>query len=254
MFMANRSKPKLLPNGRNASPRDRFVRLGHDLLKSRAYRSLSPNARSLLVELASMENGDNNGALWLSEDDAARRMGVACPKVARKALQELSEVGFIAMTKNAYFNVKLGEGRARSWRLTWLFNVAQRMPASNEWREAVPSGNAALKRMDRGLRALSDYRKNLPQKQNAEGKSPDTTAIHQSKQGNSPDTPILVDEIPPFCDEVKQGDLPPHTAVAIGSGEAGLGWWHRDAELTAHARIAYYACLMGGRPEIRLAA
>src|SRR3546814_5807606 len=43
------------------SPTSRFTRLDHRLLTTPAYRALSPNARSLLVELAMMENGKNNG-------------------------------------------------------------------------------------------------------------------------------------------------------------------------------------------------
>ena len=118
--MANARKPKAKVNhkGRNENETNRFARLPHFVLQSPAYRSLSTNARSLLMELISMDNGENNGKLWLSEIDAAHRMGVACPKVAHKAFAELICAGFIAVTKDRHWHIKTGVGRARSWRLT----------------------------------------------------------------------------------------------------------------------------------------
>ena len=114
------------PSGRYAKQRgregrtDRFARLSHKLLESGAYRALSPNARSLLVELAMMENGKNNGTLFLSVRDAADRMGIASPQAAGRAFDELEELGFIACTTAAHFALKAGTGsRARAWRLTW---------------------------------------------------------------------------------------------------------------------------------------
>ncbi len=59
------------PNATGRSMTSRFARLDHRLLESAAYRALSPNARALLVELTRMDNGSNNGALWLSVRDAA---------------------------------------------------------------------------------------------------------------------------------------------------------------------------------------
>ena len=160
----NRPRNKVNVKGRDTGPRGRFARLDFGLLVSGAYRSLTPNARALLIELISLHTGQNNGKLWLSEVDAARRMGVADPKVARKAFIELTEAGFIAMTKDAHFNVKEGRGRARQWRLTWLFNNAQLKSATNEWQSFAASSNAANKRMDHGLRAIADYRKSPLQK------------------------------------------------------------------------------------------
>src|SRR3546814_8378969 len=98
----------------------RFTRLDHRLLTTPAYRALSPNARSLLVELAMMENGKNNGSLFLSVRDAAHRMGVSDPKTAGAAFDELQDLGFVDMVADAHFAIKAGKGsRARVWRLTW---------------------------------------------------------------------------------------------------------------------------------------
>jgi DNA-binding transcriptional regulator YhcF (GntR family) len=58
------------------------------------------------VEIISMFKGNNNGALWLSVRDAADRMGVSDTKTASRAFLDLETVGFIDMTKDAFFKVK----------------------------------------------------------------------------------------------------------------------------------------------------
>lgn len=151
---------KLDRKGRNQAEVGSFTRLGHDLLGSTAYRSLTPNARALLVELASLYNGRNNGSLWLSVRDAADRMGVADTKAAQRAFQDLMDAGFIDMTKDAFFSVKTSmTSRARCWRLTWLFDHSNKKPATNRWKQWEPEAGTAKRRASRGLLALKAYRK-----------------------------------------------------------------------------------------------
>ncbi len=50
------------------------VRLYRWLLNSPAYRSLWPASRALLVEVMALYNGHNNGELFLSHREAARRV------------------------------------------------------------------------------------------------------------------------------------------------------------------------------------
>lgn len=252
--MGNRNKgAKTLQNGRNATPTDRFTRLPHKLLISAAYRSLSPSARALLVELATMENAHNNGDLWLSERDAARRIGVSCQKVVRNAFSELVEAGFVAMTKNSHFNVKTGLGRARAWRLTWLFNVADRKSATNEWQSFLPKNNRAMRRMDAGLRALSDYRKEGVQKQNTEGKSPYTPSNDGTVEGDLPDTDNAAHGNPSCLGEVKQGDLPSHTAVTRGRGFCDLRWRPTSGSRTCPTAFQLWMAHNGGLSQGHLA-
>jgi hypothetical protein len=220
MGNARNRKAKVSHNGRNEHETGRFGRLPHSLLQSAAYRSLSPNARVLLVELISMENGKNNGKLWLSEIDAAWRMGVSCPKVARNAFTELVAAGMIAITKDRHWHIKTGIGRARSWRLTWLFNYAERKPATNDWREYEHRDKASWRRMDRGLRALAAYRKEIAENRIWQGNSPDTslhiTRSQDTEQGDSPVTLPSDDEFAPFSSISEQGDSPQYTAVPAG--------------------------------------
>jgi hypothetical protein len=161
------ARGKLDHKGRRAT--SRFARLDHKLLSSAAYRALSPNARSLLVELAMMENGRNNGSeLFLSVRDAADRMGIADLSAASRAFEELQALGFIACTAEAHFAVKAGDGsRARFWRLTWQAATdahGRGMAPTNEYESAQPEpGTREHRRMHRGLAALKRWTKALCQ-------------------------------------------------------------------------------------------
>lgn len=217
-----KKKAKVRQDGRNANETNRFGRLPHFILQSASYRSVPTNARALLVEIISMENGNNNGKLWLSEIDAARRMGVSCPKVARKAFTDLIDAGLIACTKDRHWHIKTGIGRARSWRLTWLFNDAERKSASNEWRDFKHGDKAAWRRMDNGLRALAAYKKEQSENRIWQGDLPDTFIdcgnLDETEEGDLPDTLSRHNANAPFFPKDEQGDLPEYTAIPrVGS-------------------------------------
>lgn len=152
------SKKKNKPNAAGRNPTPRFVQLHHSLLETPAYRSLSCNARALLVELVMIENGSNNGSLYLSERDAAARMGRVDVGVASKAFVELETMGFVAMTKEAHFEVKAADGsRARCWRLTW---IPMGKSPTHDYQYCQPSaGTSERKRMERGLKALKRFKR-----------------------------------------------------------------------------------------------
>ncbi|GGC24499.1 hypothetical protein GCM10011371_10180 [Novosphingobium marinum] len=148
------------PNATGRNDTSRFVRLDYRLLHSNAYRSLTPNARVLLIELGMLYNGDNNGSLYLGVQDAAHRMGLADHHAAGRAFDELQSLGFIEMTQDAYFEVKASEtSRARTWRLT-CFPRPGRKQADWTFMEREPEPQTAeRRRMERGQRALKAYRK-----------------------------------------------------------------------------------------------
>ena len=153
-----RSKNKVNQTGRNSTTR--FARLDHRLLNSCAYRALTPTARALLVELTMLENGANNGSLYLSIRDAADRIGIADLTAARKAFDELQDLGLIAMTEEAHFHVKAAEkSRARCWRLAWLSGPGRKGPTMDYATRQPQPGTKAHKRMERGMRVLKGYRK-----------------------------------------------------------------------------------------------
>lgn len=148
------------PNQTGRNPTSRFARLDHRLLNSPAYRALSVAARALLVELTMLDNGENNGSLYLSIRDAAGRLGMADLTAVRSAFDELQELGFVEMTEDASFHIKAAEkSRARCWGLTWLAGPGRKGPSMAFMESQPQPGTKAHKRMERGLRTLKAYRK-----------------------------------------------------------------------------------------------
>lgn len=156
--LKGRGRSKVNAKGRN-EPTDRFARLPHRVLISEAYRSLDLVARALLTEIVMLENGKNNGSLWLSVADATDRLGQSDARPAIRAFDDLQDRGFIRMTKDAHFSVKASDtSRARCWRITWV--AFDRKPPSNEWQDyQAPPQTKARKAADRGLKAMARYRK-----------------------------------------------------------------------------------------------
>lgn len=100
---------------RRGPKHDKHVRLYSWLLMSEAWRSLSCEARALLIELAGLYNGENNGELFLSVRDAARRINTGKSTAAR-AFDELMARGFIRPHVLGAFSRKVRH--ATSWVLT----------------------------------------------------------------------------------------------------------------------------------------
>lgn len=102
-------------NRTGRSKHERFVKLPHWLLNSPAYRSLKPGPRALLVELSALYNGTNNGDLFLSVREAARRLNVG-PHTAGGYFKDLEDRDFIKIAIQSSFDHKSSKGR--SWILT----------------------------------------------------------------------------------------------------------------------------------------
>lgn len=148
------------PNATGRNPTTRFVRLDYAIVNSNAYRSLTCNARALLVELVMLSNGSNNGSIYLGVRDAAHRIGLADTTAARNALDELTDTGFITMTQDGHFRIKASEtSRARCWRLNWLHGPGRRMPSIDFLTHEPAPHTKAYRRMDRGNRVLKAYRR-----------------------------------------------------------------------------------------------
>jgi hypothetical protein len=86
---------------------------------SEAFQSLSCTARCLLLELKMLHNGRNNGTLFLSVREAARRIHIGKNQAAQ-AFSDLQARGFIRPSVVGAFNLKAGarRGMATSWVLT----------------------------------------------------------------------------------------------------------------------------------------
>jgi hypothetical protein len=93
---------------------DRFLQLQHFLLKSEAWKSLSPVERALFIEVAQRWNGFNNGRLGLGIREAGQAIHVK-HTTASSAFRVLQERGFLVLTRDSSFDQKR---LAREWRVT----------------------------------------------------------------------------------------------------------------------------------------
>lgn len=80
----------------------RHIRIYHRQMQSEAWRHLSGSGVKVLLALAALEKGDNNGAFFLSVRTGAERTGLGKDAVNR-ALRELQDKGFMgnALTEDA---------------------------------------------------------------------------------------------------------------------------------------------------------
>jgi hypothetical protein len=93
---------------------EQFVQLHHWVLRSKAWRALSPNARSILLHIWMRHNGSNNGQIVYAVRDA-EDYGLSKDQAAR-ALAELIELGFLKIRRDSSFTLKIKE--ARVWEIT----------------------------------------------------------------------------------------------------------------------------------------
>lgn len=107
-----------------------FVMIEHRLLDSQAWAGLSGTAAKLLLRMARLYDGSNNGAIVLGERQAADTIGVSRATIG-KAFDELEVAGFIVATARGHFAVKLRQ--ATTWRLT--FQPTAQKPATHDYRD-----------------------------------------------------------------------------------------------------------------------
>ncbi|MFL4596944.1 hypothetical protein [Stenotrophomonas maltophilia] len=107
--------------GRSSSvyvPVSPHVRLYAWELDCPAYRTLSPDARALLVELRALYRPSTGNEVFLSVREARRRLANVGQAKVQAAFAALEERGWIEEVKAGSFDQKTGTGRARSFLLT----------------------------------------------------------------------------------------------------------------------------------------
>jgi hypothetical protein len=103
----------------HAIPNDSHARFYPWEYGSAAFQSLTPNAVRLLLEMKMLHNGRNNGSLFLSVREAAKRIHIGKNQAAQ-AFIDLHDRGFIRPNVIGSFNLKsvARRGMATSWVLT----------------------------------------------------------------------------------------------------------------------------------------
>lgn len=102
-------------NRQNKWPR--HIQLYYSMLSTAAWQKLSGNAAKVLIEICLLNNGRNNGKIFMSAREAAARSGLAT-NTASKCLQELVALGFIDIVEKGAFSRKTKT--ATTYRMTWL--------------------------------------------------------------------------------------------------------------------------------------
>lgn len=122
-------------NAKGRNSKGKFIMLRYDIYDSSAWRDLSCVERCTWLEVMRRFNGNNNGNISLSCREVAGALKVS-KDTASKALNRLIKVGFLRVTREAYFNIDARE--SRRWRLTHEGCVSpygDRVP-TNEWKKA----------------------------------------------------------------------------------------------------------------------
>ena len=124
----------------------RFVQLFYFVMDSPAYIALRPGPRALLLEMIRRYNGANNGRIGMGHRDAQRLLGIADRTTMAGYFKALEDHGFIRMTKDSGFNMKLADERtAREWELT-MFQVGT-SPAARTFERWQPPVEARASRV-----------------------------------------------------------------------------------------------------------
>ncbi len=118
--------------GRVSEPR--HIRIYHRITGSRAWQAASGNAIKLLIAVMRLNNGENNGSLFMSVRTGAAETGLST-KTVTKAFAELEDLGFLASTERGHFARK--GGPATRWRLTWVAWPGHCGP-TNDWEKWTP--------------------------------------------------------------------------------------------------------------------
>ena len=108
-----------------------FVMLRFDIMKSEAWRSLSPVARCVWTEIMLRFNGNNNGQIPLSCREAATLCNTSNNTAAR-AFNDLIDRGFIKIAGHSDFRLKTKT--ARRWTVTHE-GLGNEKTGTNEWRK-----------------------------------------------------------------------------------------------------------------------
>lgn len=106
-------------NKKGRSAHEPYIRLHRGVTNSTAWKSLSCEARALLIQIWALHNGMNNGRIAYSHRQARTALRIGNGKVQR-AFQDLQDRGFIVAHHKGHFDWKVvaGAGRATEWEIT----------------------------------------------------------------------------------------------------------------------------------------
>lgn len=121
-------RTRIKNKGRDVKSRP-FLQLYDCLTGSPAWRFLSGSAKGLFIDIARLYNGTNNGYITYANRTAQKHFKMS-PCTVQKALNELTEKGFIEPVKKGVY-----KGNATEWRITCFKDDRTGAPPTNEWQQ-----------------------------------------------------------------------------------------------------------------------
>ena len=106
-----------------------FVELLKHIIDSPAWLSLSGSAVKVFIDIARLYNGTNNGRIKYAYSTAQTRLKMSQHTV-QKALNELTEKGFLKPVQKGSHR-----SNATEWRITYWRDNTTKRPPSNEWKK-----------------------------------------------------------------------------------------------------------------------
>ena len=142
--MTSRNEKRRRLKGRQTTKS--FVRFPHDLLNHENFRTLSPRATKLLIDISAQYNGRNNGDLC-APLSAMRKRGWKSSDQLFKARKEVVDRGFALLARQG------GTNRCSLYALTWFpidecdgkLDIALTTTAPNNWKRKVDPEDGATK-------------------------------------------------------------------------------------------------------------
>ena len=136
--MTSRNERRRLVKGRQTT--NSFLGLPHHVLDHDNFRTLSPKATKLLIDIAAQYRGSNNGDLCAPMSLMKKRGWNSCDQLA-KAKKELIKQDVIHLTRQG------GRNKCSLYALTWFpideckgkLDIASTKTAPVNWRERPPS-------------------------------------------------------------------------------------------------------------------
>ena len=132
----------------------RHVKIYHAMMRTHAWRALSPKARAAYLEISMRYGGvgSNNGRIPYSSRELEQNLKVG-RKTALRTFKELEAHGFIAMTKKGRYGAK--RTYASEWRLTEFACDVSGTPPTHDYRQwQGPALPVAVKDFEHRLRAV----------------------------------------------------------------------------------------------------
>ena len=108
---------------------ERYDRLTHRMMQTKAWKSLDGNARAVYIALAMIYQGTNNGRIGFSARQAAQALPIS-RVTAFRSLVALQDRGFIVAMITGRFDRKR---HATRWRLTEFRCDVTSQPASRDF-------------------------------------------------------------------------------------------------------------------------